>query len=218
MLKALISKPSLISRVSMWSDFSTSEDLVCMLQYTRLEYLDIGISPDILPDLAKYLPRFRALSELWICIRESLSAESEALLLSGICGCHSLRKIYQAGTYSFSDSFKGGLKPSSIMQILISHSRTLQFFHAHIHKPLQQIYEHGITEVLKVVRSDNYNLRMLALTTSVEHDTCKELKQQLRKAIETTEQEIEQLAIVVGCHECASTSHLKMISTLENFN
>ena len=222
-LKALLSKPSLVSRFGTWSCTSTSADLVCMSQYTRLEYLSIRILANVLPDLAKYLPRFRALSELRIDIqvREGLSTESEALLLSAICGCHSLRNI-DFRIYQLESNFRWGqvygLQPSSVVQVLISQSRTLQYLKVLIHKPLQQTYEHAITEVLRVVRTHNHKLRMFKLFTTLEDDKRKELTRQLRKAIGRTEREIEQLTIEIVRNECANILHIVATSNLEFFS
>ena len=94
-LKALLSKPSLVSRVYKWSGFS-SDDLMCLSQCTRLEYLSFEMSNDLLSDVAKFLPSFKALVKVYIFFPIELVGWN-SLIIECITNCHSIHEVVICG-------------------------------------------------------------------------------------------------------------------------
>ena len=206
----MLSKPSLLSRADIWW-YVTPEVLQCLTQFTRLEDLSISLyAPpffrvdgviDHLPFVAEYLPKFQALSVLTLTLPDrNLSEEEEALLLSSLNNCHSLRRVDLLREFSSSgESSEKGMTSAFIEQLLISKGCALDFLSVNMRKPLIDSYEHVILKILKVVHAYSSRLKGLHLILGlIIGETWRDLVEQLRNDVEVTEKEVEGLKIVIG--------------------
>ena len=199
-LKVLLLRPNLVSRISLWPYLST-RDIENMSKCTRLNYLSMSLPNGLVRDVAKYLPRFKVLSELFISTL-SLSVISEELLLSALSGCKSIQKIHLCLGYR--------IKHSYIKRLLISQRSTLEALQVSVQTYLGfgRTHEAEITELFDVVRVNNQKLRRFDLCTGLKIDPLNFLRQELREAIDMTEQAVDGLKIVIRWNKSVMNSDL----------